>query len=194
MLQSGHQFGRLTLQELMPSPPKQWRCQCTCGASVTVRQNNLLTGHTRSCGCLQRELRAQRQPWQRHGATANGQRPPEYRAWQKLRRKYQVCARWQHSYPAFFADIGPRPSPRHVLVCFAKQRIAGPKTVRWLPKSDAPRRTVTKLLPIGREAHTVRAWAKQVGLSHATIYKRLAQGWSAREAVFTRSHQERPLC
>lgn len=30
-----------------------WTCECDCGARVIVRGNNLLTGHTKSCGCRQ---------------------------------------------------------------------------------------------------------------------------------------------
>jgi len=29
-----------------------WRCQCDCGNIVSVSQNNLQSGHSKSCGCL----------------------------------------------------------------------------------------------------------------------------------------------
>ena len=32
-----------------------WRCVCDCGKQTTVRQTNLQSGKTRSCGCLQAE-------------------------------------------------------------------------------------------------------------------------------------------
>lgn len=32
-----------------------WRCQCDCGQQTVVSQSNLQSGHTKSCGCLQRE-------------------------------------------------------------------------------------------------------------------------------------------
>ena len=31
---------------------KQWKCQCDCGNTTIVLQDNLLDGHTRSCGCM----------------------------------------------------------------------------------------------------------------------------------------------
>ena len=31
---------------------KQWKCQCDCGKTTIVAQDNLLCGHTRSCGCM----------------------------------------------------------------------------------------------------------------------------------------------
>lgn len=32
-----------------------WHCKCICGNEVNVTYNHLYTGHTKSCGCLQRE-------------------------------------------------------------------------------------------------------------------------------------------
>lgn len=33
-----------------------WRCECKCGAIVEVAATRLISGNTRSCGCLQKEL------------------------------------------------------------------------------------------------------------------------------------------
>lgn len=33
----------------------QWLCQCECGNTTIVRGDSLRSGHTRSCGCLQRK-------------------------------------------------------------------------------------------------------------------------------------------
>lgn len=33
-----------------------WRCRCDCGNETEVGQTNLRSGHTKSCGCLQREI------------------------------------------------------------------------------------------------------------------------------------------
>lgn len=34
----------------------QWKCQCKCGAVVIVDTRNLNNGHTKSCGCLVKEI------------------------------------------------------------------------------------------------------------------------------------------
>lgn len=36
-----------------------WRCRCKCGKETVVRQNNLLLGHTKSCGCRQKMVYAE---------------------------------------------------------------------------------------------------------------------------------------
>lgn len=49
----GDRFGNLVLVEAIRAPYKKtkWLCQCDCGNEKTVAQSNLVTGHTRSCGC-----------------------------------------------------------------------------------------------------------------------------------------------
>ena len=52
---TGRRFGRLVaLRSLGKSAgwQLQWECRCDCGRTITVYKNNLLSGHTRSCGCL----------------------------------------------------------------------------------------------------------------------------------------------
>lgn len=53
---TGRQFGRLTAV----SPTKQrryggivWRCECDCGNVSYVSSHQLLSGNTKSCGCMQ---------------------------------------------------------------------------------------------------------------------------------------------
>lgn len=51
----GQQFGDLTVIEFDGKRNGQyyWRCKCKCGNETIVRQNYLLIGKTKSCGCLQ---------------------------------------------------------------------------------------------------------------------------------------------
>ena len=58
----GQRFERLTvvsLAEVRNGRPR-WACRCDCGVDVVVAGNHLRSGATRSCGCLQRELMAER--------------------------------------------------------------------------------------------------------------------------------------
>lgn len=52
---TGRQFGRLTAIERTSGKKGSsfvWRCRCECGAEAMVSSNSLLSGNTRSCGCL----------------------------------------------------------------------------------------------------------------------------------------------
>lgn len=51
-------FGRLVAIEKTDKRINRcvvWKCKCDCGNYCEVKSNNLLTGHTQSCGCLNKE-------------------------------------------------------------------------------------------------------------------------------------------
>lgn len=55
---TGKRFGRLTA--LSPTDQRVngrvvWRCQCDCGNEIDVVSSYLVSGETRSCGCLKKE-------------------------------------------------------------------------------------------------------------------------------------------
>ena len=53
---TGKTFGRLTVIEmLMKNKKSHCRCLCNCGNEVIVSSTHLKSGHTQSCGCLQKE-------------------------------------------------------------------------------------------------------------------------------------------
>lgn len=53
---TGQKFNRLTvLYRLGKISPVTWVCKCDCGNICNIRSSNLTNGHTKSCGCLQKE-------------------------------------------------------------------------------------------------------------------------------------------
>lgn len=69
----GKRFGRFTvLSRVVPTPPdgQTWLCRCDCGEEKQVLQIRLREGRSRSCGCLAREVMAQRKArdWHRRVA------------------------------------------------------------------------------------------------------------------------------
>lgn len=48
----GNKFGRLTVLREFCQNGSQCVCVCDCGTEVTVRRADLLSGNTKSCGCL----------------------------------------------------------------------------------------------------------------------------------------------
>lgn len=55
---SGQRFGRLTAVKYVGSNKGLgaiWECVCDCGNTVNVKKGSLMTGGTKSCGCLNRE-------------------------------------------------------------------------------------------------------------------------------------------
>ena len=61
---TGQRFGRLkVLGEVEQEAPSTsisntiWRCQCDCGNIVELLYNNMKSGHTKSCGCLRKDMK-----------------------------------------------------------------------------------------------------------------------------------------
>jgi len=52
------QYGRLTPICYFKKRKGRWYilCKCECGNFIVVRQNNLLTGNTKSCGCITKSI------------------------------------------------------------------------------------------------------------------------------------------
>lgn len=64
----GHRFGRLVVLSRSATSAK-WVCRCDCGNLVEVTTTHLKTGHTKSCGCLQKDIASEVR-----GINLNGQR------------------------------------------------------------------------------------------------------------------------
>lgn len=54
----GQRFGRLTVKRRIGTIGRRalWRCKCDCGKMTDVRSIDLISGNTKSCGCLHRHL------------------------------------------------------------------------------------------------------------------------------------------
>lgn len=61
---TNEQFGRLKVMYRVQHPTIKkgvfWLCKCDCGNYMITYSQNLKTGKTKSCGCLNQELASQR--------------------------------------------------------------------------------------------------------------------------------------
>jgi hypothetical protein len=141
---TGQRFGHLTVisqadgQRILGS--LAWRCRCDCGTEKVLASNVLRTGHTQSCGCRMYE--------RKHGQSSQqGGRTPEYMAWSAMKQRclnprnkrfpdyggrgITVYKEWADSFEAFFAYVGPRPSPEYSLDREDNDGNYEPGNVRW---------------------------------------------------------------
>lgn len=57
---TGQRFGKLTVvarDQTASIGNAVWTCKCDCGRNIAVRSNNLVSGNTKSCGCLHTTVR-----------------------------------------------------------------------------------------------------------------------------------------
>ena len=83
----GNTYGRLTVSRFSHRRNNRmyWLCRCSCGNEHVVARADLISGKTKSCGCLNVELSRERQLI--HGGLLYDTPSPEYLAWFNLRHK-----------------------------------------------------------------------------------------------------------
>lgn len=87
---SGKSYGRLSVRShvgINKSGNHLWRCSCECGRVVDVTYANLTSGHTMSCGCLQKERTSEAK--KTHGLywSADGKRSRLSRIWSGMKER-----------------------------------------------------------------------------------------------------------
>lgn len=105
-------------------------------------------------------------------------------------RGITMCERWRNDFSAFYADMGPRPSPKHQVDRIDNNGNYEPGNCRWavgLVQANNKRNNVN-VTAFGK-TQTVAQWSRETGISDKVIYKRLVRGWSPERAVAEALHQ-----
>lgn len=195
----GHRYGLLTVLERVgksagKSPEVLWRCACACGETTVVRQNNLRSGHTKSCGC---EMRAATAAINKtHGRSHS----KPYIAWRNMRsrchnpndkafsnyggRGIKVCESWTSSFEQFLSDMGDPPTPKHSIERLDVNKDYCPENCVWATSKEQTRnyRRNVFIEYLGKR-QCLADWAQEVGIKRATLRVRLKAGWTVADAL-----------
>jgi hypothetical protein len=191
---TGQQFGRLTAIVVSEIRPRRgWICRCSCGTVCTVTTDKLLSGHTRSCGCLQREITIRR-------STTHGLRhQDEYEIWCAIKarcnnpkhiayaryggRGIRVCDEWQHDFPRFFADMGPRP-PGLTIERKDNDKGYSADNCRWATyKEQSANSSKPRYIEWNKERRSITDWAKHLHMPRLALQGRFNNGWTIERAL-----------
>lgn len=119
---------------------------------------------------------------------------PKFKDWHLYGgRGIRVCERWSNSFVAFFADVGPRPSPRHSLDRWPdSDGHYEPTNVRWATPSEQCRHfSRNRNISFRGETLPMVAWSERTGLKREVIADRLNRGWSVRRTLTTPTIRQR---
>lgn len=200
---AGQQFGRLVVVRLDGKKGNHaaWHCQCQCGQTARVTSNNLRTGTTQSCGCLNRERVSDAL---KESSTTHGMRYTRiYDVWLNMKQRCTnpnndhfpayggrgivICDRWMMSFEAFYEDMGDPPSEDYTI---DRKNVHGnyePGNCRWVPREvQASNTQRSVMLTFQGRTQTAKQWALELGIRPGTVAQRARKGWPV-EKILSKS-------
>jgi hypothetical protein len=196
---TGIEINRLTVIERVANKNKRvvWLCSCKCGAFVEIQANNLQSGNSKSCGCLQKETinKLNRVLKVTHGNSNS----TCYLAWKNMKsrctnqnlsnykyygeRGISVCMEWEHSFQQFLNDMG-EPPPYTSLERVDNNKGYDKENCKWATTLEQSRnKRNNHLLTYNGETHCITDWAGIINLPSPTLLRRLDRGLSIEEAL-----------
>ena len=198
---SGKKFGRLEVlcySHRNKNHEPFWTCKCDCGNTIVIRGADIKNGHTKSCGCLQREMIKQRSTT--HGMEGTrlyriycGMISRCYRPSQKNFPRYggrgiKVCDEWLNGFEAFckWAMLNGY-SDNLTLDRIDNDKNYCPENCRWTTRKEQQNnKRNNRLITYNGKTKTMQQWADELGMDSRTIYNRInCLHWSIEKALST---------
>ena len=199
---TGQKFARLlVIKESKPhissggNKYRAWLCECDCGKVTKVKQSRITSGHTKSCGCLQKE---KAQINGKSTITHNSSNHPLYAIWRCMinrcynrknkeykyygKRGISVCDRW-HDVRNFIHDMHPKPKGMSI-DRIDNNGMYSPRNCRWstrIQQSNNKRNNI--MFKHKGEEKTLAEWCRAYSVNYKTTWNRLNSGWNFAEAL-----------
>lgn len=169
-----------------------WTCKCDCGKTTHVISGSLVSGNTKSCGCLNSKMTIRRNF--RHGMT----KTRIYNIWCRMRqrcsdkkcREYKlyggrgitVCEEWQDFIQ--FHDWA-RESGYEENLTIDRIDVNGnyePDNCRWATRLEqGNNKGNNHVVEYNGESRTIAEWSRETGVKGSLIRWRLKQGWDLKD-------------
>ncbi len=199
---TGKTFGRLTVLARGDNNCRgctQWLCKCACGNIRLVFGQHLTRGHSKSCGCLGREVTRKRSL--KHGYGPRSGQSSTYIAWKGMNRRCHnprdkefhnyggrgiaVCPEWR-KFENFLRDMGEKPTG----LSLDRVDVNGHycrSNCRWATIRQQARNTrVNRLITFRGETRCLADWGEVLGVNPQSLSSRLNFcGWSEEKTLST---------
>lgn len=100
-------------------------------------------------------------------------------------RGIAICAKWHESFEAFYADLGPRPSPKHTLDRINNTGPYEPGNCAWATRTQQNRnKRNIRQFTLNGVSRPLFEWAELHGFkTWKVLDTRLRRGWSVERAL-----------
>lgn len=198
---TGRKFGRLTVVSRSSNIGKKaaWFCKCDCGRETVTTSTHLVSGHTSSCGCYNKEVVSSMK--KRHGMS----RTNIYREWRSMisrcfnrnctgydgygGRGITVFNQWKESFEAYYdyvSKLSHFGESGYSLNRIDNDGNYEPGNVEWADRlAQANNKRNNHLLTYNGQTRTIAEWSRERGMSYSSIMHRIERGWSVKDALET---------
>ena len=196
---TGHRFGRLVVTGFSNKTENRiyyWKCQCDCGNEIVASGNNLKSGNTKSCGCLNKEKMIETHKthgmfgtriygiWNGLIMRCENKKIPLYK--RDGGRGISVCKEW-HNFEAFYKwamENGYRDDLTIDRIDYNGNY--EPSNCRWTDNITQANNTRRNFyITYNGETHTLAEWSRILGFNYDLVKHRLYNGWDFYRAINT---------
>ncbi|MDU7339315.1 MAG: hypothetical protein E7L17_14525 [Clostridium sp.] len=208
-IHAGEAFGRLTVIKREDNDNRgktKWLCHCSCGKEKVILADSLISGKTKSCGCLRAEV-SNKNAKATHGMSGS-------RLWviwcgMKSRcsnpkniafKNYgaigiKVCDLWRVNFLEFYNWSMQNGYKEHLTI--DRINTSGnyePDNCRWATyeQQENNRRNTVYFTACGNKL-PVSEWSRRIGISSSTLRWRIEKGWNENEILMPTSYNNKNI-
>lgn len=201
---TGQKFGRWVVLKMVKAGSRvHYLCQCVCGNKKIVRPDSLKNGRSKSCGCLNNEMRSAIA--KKANTTHGNSKTRIYSIWNMMRQRcynrkstsfqyygargISVCPSWR-TFDGFFKDMGEGWFSGGSIERVDVNGNYEPDNCIWIPRINQNKNTRQNIIVTykGKKERLVNL-CDRFGIHNTVVRKRITRGWTLNEALEGKTHE-----